>query len=52
MAISDLLHFEAVAPQWALVSSADVWYGGNRTEQNVAKNAFDQFNNQDAFTCT
>ncbi len=30
-------------------TSSSVWYGGNRTKQEILKNIFDQFNNQLAF---
>jgi hypothetical protein len=30
-------------------TSASVWYGGNKTLEEILKNVFDQFNNQDAF---
>jgi hypothetical protein len=49
--ISVLLTYEANAPQWALsgTPAVDVWYAGSRTKEEVAKNAFDQFNNNLAF---
>ena len=31
------------------VHSSPVWYGGDRTKQEILKNVFDQFNNEDAF---
>jgi hypothetical protein len=30
-------------------TSSPAWYGGDRTKQEILKNVFDQFNNQDAF---
>lgn len=30
-------------------TSNPAWYGGDRTKQEILKNVFDQFNNQDAF---
>jgi hypothetical protein len=30
-------------------TSNSIWYGGNRTLEEILKNIFDQFNNQMAF---
>jgi len=30
-------------------TTSSIWYGGDRTKQEVLKNIFDQFNNQMAF---
>ena len=44
-----ILSFAATTPS---PYSSGVWYGGNRTKQNVLKNVFDQINNQLAFLYT
>jgi hypothetical protein len=31
------------------LDASPAWYGGDRTKQEILKNVFDQFNNQDAF---
>jgi hypothetical protein len=50
MSIQNLLDYESTTPSpFNGSTSAPVWYGGNRTLEEIAKNAFDQFNNQDAF---
>jgi hypothetical protein len=50
MSMQSLLDFAATTPSPFIHStSASVWYGGNRTLEEVLKNIFDQFNNQMAF---
>jgi hypothetical protein len=50
MTIQALLTYEATAPVPFNGSvSNPTWYGGDRTKETIAKNAFDQINNQDAF---
>jgi len=52
MTIQAILDYEATAPSpFNGSTSSSVWYAGNRTLEEVAKNTFDQFNNQDAFGC-
>jgi hypothetical protein len=46
MAMQAILDFAATTPA---PFSAGVWYGGDRTKQEILKNVFDQFNNQLAF---
>lgn len=49
MSMQAILDFAAsLTPSGAYVGS-NVWYGGNRTKQEILKNIFDQFNNQLAF---
>jgi len=44
-----LLNYEASNPPYATSGSPGSWYAGNRTKEEIAKNAFDQINNGDAF---
>ena len=46
MTMQAILDFAAASPS---PYNAGVWYGGNRTKQEILKNIFDQFNNQMAF---
>jgi hypothetical protein len=46
MSMQAILDFAATTPA---PFNAGVWYGGNRTKQEILKNIFDQFNNQLAF---
>jgi hypothetical protein len=32
-------------------TTKSIWYGGDRTKEEIAKNTFDQINNKDAFGC-
>jgi hypothetical protein len=51
MTVQALLDYESTTPSPFNGSvSAPVWYAANRTKQEIAKNAFDQINNQLAFT--
>jgi hypothetical protein len=34
-----------------LLTTKSIWYGGDRTKEEIAKNTFDQINNRDAFGC-
>ena len=50
MSMQAILDFAATTPSpFNGSTSASVWYGGNRTKQEILKNIFDQFNNQLAF---
>lgn len=49
MLVIDLLNYEASNPPYAY-GNPGVWYSGDRTKEEIAKNAFDQINNQDAFS--
>ncbi|HZC70878.1 MAG TPA: hypothetical protein VE442_09305 [Jatrophihabitans sp.] len=50
MSMQAILDFAATTPAPFNGSTASsVWYGGNRTLQEILKNVFDQFNNQYAF---
>jgi hypothetical protein len=51
MSMQAILNFAATTPSPfnGLTGSGSVWYGGNRTKQEILKNIFDQFNNQMAF---
>ena len=46
MSMQAILNFAATTPS---PFSGGVWYGGDRTKQEILKNIFDQFNNQLAF---
>jgi hypothetical protein len=48
MAMQAILDYAATTPS-PFNASTSVWYGGNRTLQEILKNIFDQFNNQLAF---
>jgi hypothetical protein len=50
MSMQALLDYAATTPApFNGSTSSSVWYGGNRTKQEILKNIFDQFNNQLAF---
>jgi hypothetical protein len=56
MTIQQILDFEATTtltafngPFNGLTGSGSIWYGSNRTSETIAKNIFDQVNNQQAF---
>jgi hypothetical protein len=50
MSMQAILDFAATTPApFNGSTSASVWYGGDRTKQEILKNIFDQFNNQLAF---
>jgi hypothetical protein len=50
MAMQAILDFAATTPSpFNGLTSASNWYGGNSTKEEILKNIFDQFNNQDAF---
>ena len=50
MSMQAILDFAATTPSpFNGSTSAPVWYGGDRTKQEILKNIFDQFNNQLAF---
>ena len=50
MSMQAILDFASTTPApFNGSTSASIWYGGNRTKQEILKNIFDQFNNQLAF---
>ena len=50
MAMQAILDFAATTPSpFNGSTSSSVWYGGDRTKQEILKNVFDQFNNRLAF---
>jgi hypothetical protein len=50
MSVQAILDYESTVPSPFNGSATNpVWYGGNRTKQEIAKNTFDQINNQQAF---
>lgn len=49
MTVLQLLNYEASNPPYTTAGSPGVWYAGDRTKEEIAKNAFDQINNGDAF---
>lgn len=50
MAMQAILDYAATAPSpFNGSTSNSIWYGGNTTKEEILKNIFDQFNNQDAF---
>jgi hypothetical protein len=50
MSMQAILDFAATTPApFNGSTSSSVWYGGDRTKQEILKNIFDQFNNQLAF---
>ena len=50
MTVQAILDYESTTPSpFNGSTSAPVWYAGNRTKEEIAKNAFDQINNQLAF---
>jgi hypothetical protein len=50
MSVQALLTYESTTPSPFNGSvSNPIWYGGDRTKEEIAKNAFDQINNQLAF---
>jgi hypothetical protein len=51
MTVQAVLDYESTLPPFDGSTSAPVWYAGNRTKEETAKNTFDQINNQDAFAC-
>lgn len=48
MSVQSILDYEATTPS-PFNASLGVWYGGDRTKQEIAKNVFDQINNRLAF---
>jgi len=52
MTVQAILNYESTVPSpFNGSTSAPNWYAGNRTKEEIAKNTFDQINNQDAFGC-
>jgi len=51
LTVQQVLDFESTLPPFNGSTSAPVWYAGNRTKEEIAKNTFDQINNRDAFAC-
>jgi hypothetical protein len=50
MRMQAILDYAATSPApFNGSTSSPAWYGGDRTKQEILKNVFDQFNNQDAF---
>jgi len=49
MTVLALLNYEASNPPYTTSGIPGIWYAGNRTKEEIAKNAFDQINNSDAF---
>jgi hypothetical protein len=50
MAMQAILDYAATTPSpFNGSTSSSNWYSGNRTKEEILKNVFDQFNNQDAF---
>jgi len=50
MSMQAILGYAATTPSpFNGLTSGSVWYGGNKTKEEVLKNIFDQFNNQLAF---
>ena len=51
MTMQAILDYMATTP-WPFngLAATPVWYGGDRTKQEIAKNVFDQFNNELAFS--
>ena len=50
MSIQAILDFASTTPAPFNGSTSNpIWYAGNRTKEEILKNIFDQFNNQDAF---
>ena len=50
MSMQEILDYASTTP-WPFNGSTSnsIWYGGDRTLQEILKNVFDQFNNEDAF---
>lgn len=52
MTVQGILTYESTVPSpFNGSTSTPIWYTGNRTKQEIAKNTFDQINNLDAFGC-
>ncbi len=50
MSMQSILDYAATVPSpFNGSTSSSNWYGGNRTQEEILKNIFDQFNNQQAF---
>jgi hypothetical protein len=50
MAMQAILDYASTTPSpFNGSTSSAAWYGSDRTKQEILKNVFDQFNNQDAF---
>jgi hypothetical protein len=49
MSMQEILDFAATTPPFNGSAATSVWYGGDRTKQEILKNIFDQFNNELAF---
>jgi hypothetical protein len=50
MSMQAILDYAATTPSpFNGSTSSSNWYAGNRTKEEILKNVFDQFNNQDAF---
>lgn len=53
--VQGILDYEATVPPYngypSLGGTKSIWYAGDRTKEEIAKNAFDQINNRDAFGC-
>jgi hypothetical protein len=50
MTMQAILDHIATVPPFNGLAATPVWYGGDRTKQEIAKNVFDQFNNELAFS--
>jgi hypothetical protein len=51
MTVQAILDYESTLPPFNGSTSSPNWYAGNRIKEEIAKNTFDQINNQDAFAC-
>jgi hypothetical protein len=51
MTVQAILDYEATVPPFNGSTTSPNWYNSSKTLEEVAKNVFDQFNNQDAFGC-
>jgi hypothetical protein len=51
MTVQGILTYESGNPPFNGSTTSPVWYGGSKTLEEIAKNTYDQINNQDAFGC-
>jgi hypothetical protein len=51
MTVQGILTYESGNPPFNGSTASPVWYSGSKTLEEIAKNVYDQINNQDAFEC-
>jgi hypothetical protein len=57
LTVQGILDYESTVPSpyngypFVALTTKSIWYGGDRTKEEIAKNTFDQINNRAAFGC-